>query len=621
MNAVRYLKPFARSLAGILAVLFLALSMTARADDKKPAAPPKPAPKAAPAKPAAGGAAKAPGTGGPTTATHGPTTASKGPTTGGTGPTTAGKGPTTAGAGSTTATTATHGPTTAGKAPTTTSTVGKAPATGGPAGGPGGAPGKGPAVTSATSTRVGAAGGRPGGPVPTGSHVVHNANGNEIRTRANGRPADVHIAGRGMDVHHGLDGGRRVSVERADHSRIVADRRGYGYVQHPYMYHGHEFAHRTYWRDGRAYDRFYARYPYHGVYMEAYSPAFYYAPAFYGWAYNPWPAPIAYGWGFGVATPWFGFYGGYFAPYPVYASASLWLTDYIISQSLAAAYADHQAAVAAAQAQAAADAAPPAPLTPDVKAQIAAEVQRQIALENQEAQMAAQGNTPDPTSSGIARALSDGTAHVFVAGANIDVVNANGGECSVGQGDALQLPAGPPPPPDANTANLVMLSSKGGPECRKGDTVTVAYADLQDMQNSMRETISAGMDNLQKNQNKGGLPALPPSANVPPTKTEMAAMAPPPDADAANQINQQAQGADQAEQQAISQAGSGPQDASGAPAAPAGPPKTIALGQSIDDVTSSLGQPKSVVDLGAKKIYVYPDLKVTFNNGKVSDVQ
>ena len=598
MNAVRILKPLARNLAGILLILLFAWGV-ARADDKKPAAPAKPATKtaAAPAKPAAG-AGKGPATGGAATGSHGPTTstAGHGPTT-----STASHGPTTstAGHGATTST-AGHGPTTtAGHAATAT-------------------PGR-PSGASPAATRT--MGGRP---VPAGNHVVRSSNGNEVRTRANGRPADVHVAGRGMDIHHGLDGSRRVSVERADHSRIVADRRGGGYIQHPYMYRGHEFAHRTYYRDGRAYDRFYARYPYHGVFIEAYTPAFYYAPGFYGWAYNPWAAPIAYSWGFGVATPWFGFYGGYFAPYPVYPSASLWLTDYIISQNLAAAYADQQAAAAAqAQASANAAAAPPAPLTPEVKQQIAAEVQRQIALENQEAQMAAQGNTPDPASSGIARMLSDGSQHVFVAGANIDAVNVAGTECAVGAGDALQLPAGPPPAADATTANLVMLSSKGGSECRKGDTVTVAYTDLQDMQNSMRETISAGMDNLQKNQNKGGLPALPPSANLPPTKTDMAATAPPPDADAANQINQQAQGADQAEQEALNTMPAAPQDAAagGQSAAPAGPPKTIALGQSIDDVTSALGQPKSVVDLGAKKIYVYPDLKVTFNGGKVSDVQ
>ena len=38
-------------------------------------------------------------------------------------------------------------------------------------------------------------------------------------------------------------------------------------------------------------------------------------------------------------------------------------------------------------------------------------------------------------------------------------------------------------------------------------------------------------------------------------------------------------------------------------------------------MTAILGQPKSVVDLGAKKIYVYKDMKVVFNSGKVTDVQ
>jgi hypothetical protein len=606
MNAIQMPGRSVRIAAWMLALVLGAWTGAGaqNSNTKKPAS--APAKSAAPAKAPAGGASH------PATSSHGPTTAgaSHGPTTAG-----ASHGPTTAGG-------ASHGPTTAGgsRGATTagaghTTTAGGANAGRGP-GAAGSAHGPANANNRMSNGRA----------VPAGNRVTRSPNGNEIRTRANGRPADVHIAGRGMDVHHGLDGSRRVSVERADHSRIVADRRGRGYVQHPYMYHGHEFAHRTYYRDGRAYDRFYRRYPYHGVYVEAYAPSFYYAPAFYGWAYNPWPAPVVYSWGF-AATPWFGFYGGYFAPYPVYPSASLWLTDYLISQSLAAAYADQQAAAQAQASQAAAAdyaAAQPAPLTPDVKQEIADEVQRQIALENQEAQTAAQNNEPDPGSSGIQRMLTDGVRHVFVAGANVDVTDANGTECTVGEGDALQL-TGEPVPPDATAANLVMLSSKGGHDCAKGDTVSVGFTDLQDMQNSMRETISTGMNNLQTNQGKGGLPTLPPSAKAAPVKADFTNGAPPPDADAANQINQQAQGADQAEQEALNQAPQGA-DASagenaGAAAAPAGPPKTIAVGQSIDDVVASMGQPKSIVDLGAKKIYVYPDLKITFNNGKVSNVQ
>jgi len=57
-----------------------------------------------------------------------------------------------------------------------------------------------------------------------------------------------------------------------------------------------------------------------------------------------------------------------------------------------------------------------------------------------------------------------------------------------------------------------------------------------------------------------------------------------------------------------------------APSSP-GPPPTIALGQSIADVEAINGKPDKVIDLGPKKIYVYKDMKITFTDGKVSDVQ
>jgi len=60
-----------------------------------------------------------------------------------------------------------------------------------------------------------------------------------------------------------------------------------------------------------------------------------------------------------------------------------------------------------------------------------------------------------------------------------------------------------------------------------------------------------------------------------------------------------------------------------APAQPAPPaqPVTIQVGMTPEQVEAALGPPDKKVDLGAKKIYVYKDLKVTFMNGKVSDVQ
>ena len=57
------------------------------------------------------------------------------------------------------------------------------------------------------------------------------------------------------------------------------------------------------------------------------------------------------------------------------------------------------------------------------------------------------------------------------------------------------------------------------------------------------------------------------------------------------------------------------------PPPPPADPKEIKLGQTPDQVTAAIGQPDKVVNLGAKKIYVYKDMRIIFVGGKVSDVQ
>jgi len=446
-------------------------------------------------------------------------------------------------------------------------------------------------------------------PVPAGARTVATRDGASV-TRVNGRVADVHTAN-GMDIHNGLNGHTTVVREMPDHSRVVAVRGGFGYVQHPFVVRGNSFVARTYFAGGRPVERFYRPYAFHGVALEVYAPARFYPLGFYGFALNPWVAPVPYAWGWGIGTPWFGFYGGFFTPYPVYATPALWLTDYMISQSLAAEY---QAQMAA---QAAANAPPPplppgqAPLTPEVKQAIADEVRRQISLEQAEAQTNALNNDPNPASSGIARIFADNQPHVFVVGDDLDLVDAGGQACAVSQGDVLQLTQ--PPPQDAAAATLVVMAGKGGVECRKGSAVQVGLADLQNMQNHMRETLDQGLADLQAHQ--GGLPSPPQTALATATPAAFSMGAPPPDATVAAQIDRQFQQGAQAQQATLSAAEVAPGSA------PAGPPATISLGQTTDQVVAILGQPKNIVDLGAKKIYVYQDLKITFNNGQVSDVE
>jgi hypothetical protein len=90
---------------------------------------------------------------------------------------------------------------------------------------------------------------------------------------------------------------------------------------------------------------------------------------------------------------------------------------------------------------------------------------------------------------------------------------------------------------------------------------------------------------------------------------------PPPEKEVVAQLNEQAKDADVAEKEASADSG-GTSVASNSAEAP-----TVALGQTSDQVVGALGKPKSIMDLGTKKIYVYPDMKVTLNNGKVTDIK
>jgi hypothetical protein len=50
-------------------------------------------------------------------------------------------------------------------------------------------------------------------------------------------------------------------------------------------------------------------------------------------------------------------------------------------------------------------------------------------------------------------------------------------------------------------------------------------------------------------------------------------------------------------------------------------PKTLAIGQTKDQLVAAFGAPTRILDKGATKIYVYPDMKVTLKADKVTDFQ
>src|ERR1700733_9355785 len=90
--------------------------------------------------------------------------------------------------------------------------------------------------------------------------------------------------------------------------------------------------------------------------------------------------------------------------------------------------------------------------------------------------------------------------------------------------------------------------------------------------------------------------------------------------DQKSQGDQQQGGGDQAAQP---QGGQDQQPAAQAPeaAAPPAEPASIEKGMTPDQVEAALGKPDKKVNLGSKQLYIYKDMKVTFVNGKVSDVQ
>jgi hypothetical protein len=67
--------------------------------------------------------------------------------------------------------------------------------------------------------------------------------------------------------------------------------------------------------------------------------------------------------------------------------------------------------------------------------------------------------------------------------------------------------------------------------------------------------------------------------------------------------------------------GNAQQGAAGQAAKAPADTKTIALGQTRDQVVATFGVPTKVVKLGAKEIDFFPDMKVTFQHDKVTNVE
>jgi hypothetical protein len=380
------------------------------------------------------------------------------------------------------------------------------------------------------------------------TRAVTTPRGTTAKMDDRGRVTSIRDKG-GNTINRGPRGERRVETVRADRSRVVSLGNRGGYVERPFDRGGRQYLRRTYVVGGRSYVHVYRGHHYHGVPYFVYVPPYYYAPAYYGWIYNPWPRPVYYRWGW-YASPWYRPYGYYFAPYPVYPYASLWLTDYLLAENLRLAYeadqlganqpGDNQAGIvlAAYHPSDQAKIEQSAVLTREVKQMIADEVKAVIA--DQQKGASSPSDSSRANSGDELPAALDPNHRVFVVFSVLEV-GADGETCSLTPSDVVKRTEDAPD--NDNTLAVQILASKKS-DCAIGSMAGIQLTDLNDMQNHLREQVDAGVRILSEKQGNDGLPAAP-AANPRAVAEGIAA----PDPTAAADLQKQEQEADQTEKE------------------------------------------------------------------------
>ncbi|MGH9714764.1 MAG: hypothetical protein ACRD5M_15835 [Candidatus Acidiferrales bacterium] len=432
----------------------------------------------------------------------------------------------------------------------------------------------------------------------------------------------------GNTISRGPHGERRVEARRGDR-RFVSTGHGRGYGERRYSRGGHEYMRRSYYRGGRYYGYGYRGYYYRGYGYYGYVPPYYYGPAYYGWAYNPWPSPVVYSWGWGAA-PWYTPYNYYFTPYPSYPYAALWLTDYMIAANLqAAAEANAESgkvqsapgyALASAHSSdmTGADSSPV--LTPEVKQMIADDVKAQIAEDKEAAAAQQSGKSQEATGDQVPPSLNP-NRRVFVVSATI-APTLGDEACSLTSGDVIKRTEDDA---DANKTVAVDVLASKTDDCAVGSTPRVQIQDLDDMHDEFRHQLEAGLKSLSENQGKSGIPSGPKATTIPNPDGQVT-----PDKDVADELKKIDQEAD-ADEQDVQQAASdtAADTADSGPVTPevqdvgngGGQPATIQIGDTLAQVVKAMGMPKQIVNLGTSQMYVYSDLKITFEHGRVVNVE
>jgi len=274
---------------------------------------------------------------------------------------------------------------------------------------------------------------------------------------------------------------------------------------------------------------------------EAFVPAVRYPAVYYAWALGAWPRPVIYTWSWQI-QPWYPIYGSLFTPYPVYTSPDMWMTDYIIAGSMQRAYLaqsgaselatsprgtpaapalDSSAAEPADQPSGTASASqpsdgPPAPqpsdtpsapvgmpppVTPQVKAQLNAQIK--VQLRERQAAVATPLTLTTPSTPPALR-----SSHVFfqvVQPLEVPSGSANG-YCSLSANDYIKRIGGMS---NDDWMVPVVVELSGPADCPQGLETRIGLNDLNAMENEQEAQVMEAMQAASKSMGPNGPPSGP----------------------------------------------------------------------------------------------------------------
>jgi hypothetical protein len=363
------------------------------------------------------------------------------------------------------------------------------------------------------------------------------------RSSNESRPAEDNLrretrltgGGRAREVSRGFAGGQ-VRVVRYGNSASGTVERTIrpGLTSRTFVSGGHVLYTRVYQR--QVWHQFGREFAY-----QAFVPAVRYPGVYYAWALAAWPRPVVYTWGWRV-QPWYPMYGSLFTPYPVYASPDLWMTDYILAQSMQTAYQAQSVAPASALApqdtpaapgpdssvtvpaaqpsdaslapqpsdappasQASATPSAPVVMPPAITPQVKAQLNAQIKVRLQE-QQAAAATPATLTTQSIPPALRPN--HVFFQVVQpLDVASgAANRHCTLSADDYIKRTGGMS---QDDWMIPVVVELSGPSDCPEGLQTRIGLNDLNAMENEQEAQVLQAMQAASKSMGPNGPPSGP----------------------------------------------------------------------------------------------------------------